>query len=67
MTKLAVYTSSKANAWRGMQTMVSLALLEGSTMDTDKFSTAAFTSLVGPALAVVAHLISSIDLFLSLP
>ena len=66
MTKLEVYTLSKAYAWKGMLTQVSLALPVGSTMGIDKFSTAAFTSLVGPASAVVARLISSKDLFLSL-
>ena len=67
MTKLVVCIHCKANAWKGMRSMVSLAAPMGSTTDTtDKFSTAALSSLVGPEAVSIVHLISSKDLFLSL-
>lgn len=56
----------RANTWKGISLIVSLASLVGSTTDFDKLSTVALSSLVELASATIAHLIGSKDLFLSL-
>ena len=56
----------RANTWKGISLIVSLASLVGSTTDFDKLSTVTMSWLVELALATIAHLIGSKDLFLFL-